>query len=79
MSTHIGRFRPGLVPALVKVAMIGTWRGRTFLDDNRELDDVVGFVPEEPAEPLRLPLGGSSTGTSPVEQPAVAPGHSVAA
>ncbi len=78
MSTHTGRFRPGLVAALVKVAMIGTWRGRTFLDDNRELDDVVDFVPDEPAEPVQLPVA-STTSTPQVEQPMASPGQSVAA
>jgi len=56
MSTHIGRFRPGLVTALVKVAMIGSWNGRTFLDDNLDLADVADFVPVEPAASVRLPL-----------------------
>jgi hypothetical protein len=79
MSTHTARFRPGLITALVKVAMIGTWRGRTFLDDNLELDDVVGFVPDEPAEPLHLPVVAATTSTPPVEQPVAEPGHSVAA
>jgi hypothetical protein len=52
MRTRIGRLtgaycRPGLVTALVKVAMIGTWKGRTFLDDDSEFVDIAGFVPAE--------------------------------
>jgi hypothetical protein len=75
MSTHTGRFRPSLVTALVKVAMIGTWRGKTFLDDDLELGDVAGFVPDESAEPLHLPVGASVVDSQPVADD----GHSVAA
>ena len=75
MSTHTDRFRPSLVTALVKVAMIGTWRGRTFLDDNLELDDVADFVPDEPPEPLHLPVSASVVESEPVADS----GHSVAA
>jgi hypothetical protein len=79
MRTYTGRFRPGLVTALVKVAMIGTWRGRTFLDDDLELDDVADFVPDEPAHPLHLPVGATSAVSEPVAQPVADNGHSVAA
>jgi hypothetical protein len=79
MKTHFGRFRPGLLTALIKVAMIGTWRGRTFLDDNLELNDVAGFVPDQPAEPMRLPVGSAPPTTDAATQPAPSPGHSVAA
>ena len=75
MSTYTGRFRPSLVTALIKVAMIGTWRGRTFLDDNLELDDVAGFVPDESAEPVHLPVSASVVESRPVADN----GHSVAA
>lgn len=68
-----------MVTALVKVAMIGTWRGRTFLDDDLELDDLADFVPDEPAEPMRLPLSASATAGQQVEPPAADAGHSVAA
>lgn len=76
MSRRSGGFRPGLVTALAKVALIGTWQGRTFLDDNLVLDDVADFVPDESSAPVRLPV---------TEQPVTAPpavpdaGHSVAA
>jgi hypothetical protein len=79
MNTHFGRFQPGLLTALIKVAMIGTWRGRTFLDDNLELDDVAGFVPDQTAEPMRLPGGTAPTSTPAAAQPTASPGHSVAA
>ena len=56
MSTHIGSFSTSIsVPvsstALVKVAMIGAWQGRTFLDDDNDLADVADFVPDELAPP----------------------------
>lgn len=75
MSTRIGstetrRFRPGLLAALVKVAMISTWRGRTFLDDDLDLADVADFVPAEPTQPLILPRKAEPTNGT---------GHSVAA
>jgi hypothetical protein len=79
MRTYTGRFRPGLVTALVTVAMIGTWRGRTFLDDDLELDDVAGFVPDEPTHPLHLPVGATSAVSDQVAQPVADNGHSVAA
>jgi len=80
MSTHIGRFRPGLVTALVKVAMIGSWNGRTFLDDNLDLADVADFVPVEPAASVRLPLVDQPVAEPPViERPVADTGHSVAA
>lgn len=75
MSTRIGSFRPGTLAALVKVAMIGTWRGRTFLDDDRDLADIADFVPVEAATAVRLPVVEPST----VEPPTADPGHSVAA
>ncbi len=77
MSAFTGRFQPGLVTALVKVAMIGSSRRRSFLDDNRLLDDVVGFVPDEPAPPVRLSV--TPTPMVATEQPVAAGGHSVAA
>ena len=77
MSTHTGGSRLGLISALVKVAMIGTWRGRTFLDDNLVLDDVAGFVPDGPTEPVLLPVT-TAAGSAPAE-PAADPGHSLAA
>jgi hypothetical protein len=40
-----------MLTALVTVAMIGSWRGRTFLDDNMELDDVRDFVPADEPSP----------------------------
>jgi hypothetical protein len=79
MNTHFGSVRPGLLTALIKVAMIGTWRGRTFLDDNLELDDVAGFVPDQAAEPMRLPVGSTPINTQAATQPTASPGHSVAA
>lgn len=80
MSTNTGRFQPGLLTALVKVAMIGTWRGRTFLDDNLELDDVAGFVPDEPTVPVQMPMTTMPGSEQPVAPPAAADtGHSVAA
>ncbi len=76
MSTHTRRVRPSLVMALVKVAMIGAWRGRTFLDDDREFDDLADNVPNPPA--TQLPVAPSAAGST-LEQPAAHPGHSVAA
>jgi len=95
MSTHALRFRPSLITALVKVAMIGTWRGRTFLDDNREYDDIADFVaadrddatPLDDALPLQVSAPAVSGQPAPVGQsesgrPGSGPadrGHSVAA
>jgi hypothetical protein len=79
MSTHTGGFRPGLLTALVKVAMIGTWRGRTFLDDNLELDDIAGFVPDEPVEVVQLGVGPTLAEGPGAAQPMATPRHSVAA
>lgn len=42
-----GRLAPGLVVALVKIALIGTWSGRTFLDDDADLSDIADFTPVE--------------------------------
>jgi hypothetical protein len=77
MSTRIGGFRPGVVTALLKVALIGSWNGRTFLDDNLVLDDVADFVPTETATPVRLPVAEAGAPVAPA--PAVDAGHSVAA
>jgi hypothetical protein len=66
-----------MLTALVKVAMIGTWRGRTFLDDNLVLDDVADFVPEEPAAPVQLSVSAVTGNAS--QAPAAAAAHSVAA
>lgn len=77
MSAFTGRFQPGLVTALVKVAMIGSSRRRSFLDDDQSLDDVAGFVPDEPAPPVRLSVTPASVVAA--DQPVVASGHSVAA
>jgi hypothetical protein len=69
MRTRVGGFaldycRPGLLAALLKIAVIGTWRGRTFLDDDADLADVADFVPAETmpmpaASPSAAPAGGS--------------------
>lgn len=67
---HQGRFQPGLVLALAKIALIGVWSGRTFLDDDRDLSDVADFATVE-----SLPL---VTLSRPVEAAQSAP-HSVAA
>ncbi len=79
MSTRIGsfvdeHFRPGLVTALIKVAMIGAWKGRTFLDDDNDLADVADFVPTELAPPVPLSAPAAAEAAT-VEAPA----HSVAA
>ncbi len=84
MSTHTHGFRPGLVAAMVKIAMIGTWRGRTFLDDDLELDDIADFVPDEPSTPVQLPVSatisaGKQPDTLPLDPPVADTGHSVAA
>jgi hypothetical protein len=68
-----------MLTALVKVAMIGTWRGRTFLDDNLELDDVAGFVPDELAAPVQLSVSAGTGNAPAVAPPAADTGHSVAA
>lgn len=52
MSTRVGialpgRFSPRLVFALAKVALIGMWEGRTFLDDDADLSDVADFSAAE--------------------------------
>lgn len=65
--------------ALITVATIGTWRGRTFLDDNLELDDVAGFVPDEPMVPVQMPVTTMPASEQPVAPPAADTGHSVAA
>lgn len=75
MNTRIGSFRPGILPALVKVAMIGTWRGRTFLDDDRDLDDIEDFVPVETAPAVRLPVAEPASAQPPTGDA----DHSVAA
>lgn len=74
MSTRMrsplaGLFSPRLAIALVKIALIGTWNGRTFLDDDADLSDIAGFAP---VEPLPAAPPGRSEDTSPAA-------HSVAA
>lgn len=75
MSPRIGSVRPGLLTALIKVALIGTWRGRTFLDDDRDLSDVADFEPAETAPAGHLPVPAPAL----VEPPVADAGHSVAA
>jgi len=65
MSTRLGtslhgRFRPRMVIALVKVAMIGTWRGHTFLDDDRDLSDVAEFSPTDSVQPVLVSRAADS-------------------
>ncbi len=48
------RFQPSLVIALAKVALIGTWKGRTFLDDDSDLSDVAEFTPVDSIAPAAL-------------------------
>ena len=62
------RFHPRVVLALAKIALIGVWAGRTFLDDDADLSDVADLAPVE-ALPAVVPY---------VEAPASAP-RSVAA
>jgi hypothetical protein len=81
MSTSIGRFarshfRPGLVTALVQVAMIGSSRGRSFLDDDRELSDIADFVPTDEAP--RLEAAAIERATA-VADPLPGDSHPVAA
>ena len=73
MSTRIGRFareycHPGLITALVKVAFIGTSKGRTFLDDDADFDDIADFVPAESPPALAAPAPGDAArgGSHPV-------------
>jgi hypothetical protein len=68
-----------MVTALVKVALIGTSRGRTFLDDDREFDDIAGFVPDLSAAPVQLTVSAGTADSPSVEPPAADSGHSVAA
>lgn len=76
MSTSLGRnaqghLRPGLVVALVKVALIGTWRGRTFLDDDADLSDIADFVPaDEPVCVTVTPAPASAPATLAAPDPA---------
>lgn len=65
-----GRYQPGLVLALAKIALIGVWTGRTFLDDDRDLSDVADFAAVESLPPVAT--------SRPAEPASVAP-HSVAA
>lgn len=69
-SSLQSRFQPGLVFALAKIALIGIWNGRTFLDDDRDLSDVADFAPVE-----ALPIAALDTPAEPAQQ---AP-HSAAA
>lgn len=70
MTTRIGsfvgdHFHPRLVTALVKVAMIGTWKGRTFLDDNAGFDDISDFVAAETTARDSLPGSAAATAVTP--------------
>lgn len=75
MSTRLvsslhDRLPARLVTALLKVAMIGWWQGRTFLDDDQDLSDVADFTPAEPAPPVAGSVADGDAGSAP---------HSVAA
>jgi hypothetical protein len=72
MSTRIRRFahdfRPSTLAALIEVALIGSWDGPCFLDDDAEFADVEGFVAAEPASPTSTvsTLEATGDGSHPV-------------
>jgi hypothetical protein len=70
MTTRVGsfvggHFHPRLVTALVTIAMIGTWRGRTFLDDDSGFDDVADFVPADTTARDSLPGSAAAAAVTP--------------
>jgi hypothetical protein len=67
-------FRPRLVTALLRVAVIGAWRGPSIVDDNDDLSDVEDFVRAAPVRSAPRPsavrvLRDVSPASSPVSGP----------